>query len=193
MSWKQWVAAAVVSVTFVWAVPAQAGDLKITLPKRSHLTPVQRLNQDGVEAIRKHKHEKAETFFYKAYLLDPEDPFTLNNLGYISELKGQVDRALNFYSLAGQQATDAAIAKASSPRVEGRSLREALAIPDMPLQINHDNVEAVRLLAQGRGPEADLLLLQALKAVSYTHLDVYKRQSQHIPRRTHRTMIDELD
>ena len=139
MSWKQWVAAAVVSVTFVWAVPAQAGDLKITLPKRSHLTPVQRLNQDGVEAIRKHKHEKAETFFYKAYLLDPEDPFTLNNLGYISELKGQVDRALNFYSLAGQQATDAAIAKASSPRVEGRSLREALAIPDMPLQINHDN------------------------------------------------------
>jgi Flp pilus assembly protein TadD len=164
MSWKQWVAAAVVSVTFVWAVPAQAGDLKITLPKRSHLTPVQRLNQDGVEAIRKHKHEKAETFFYKAYLLDPEDPFTLNNLGYISELKGQVDRALNFYSLAGQQATDAAIAKASSPRVEGRSLREALAIPDMPLQINHDNVEAVRLLAQGRGPEADLLLLQALKA-----------------------------
>jgi Flp pilus assembly protein TadD len=116
-----------------------------------------------VEAIRKHNYEKAETFFYKAYLLDPEDPFTLNNLGYISELKGQVDRALTFYTLAGQQATDAAIAKASSPRVEGRTLKEALAIPDMPLQINHDNVEAVRLLAQGRGPEADLLLQQALK------------------------------
>ena len=33
----------------------------------------------------------------------------------------------------------------------------------MPLQINHENVEAVRLLAQGRGPEADLLLQQALK------------------------------
>jgi Flp pilus assembly protein TadD len=47
--------------------------------------------------------------------------------------------------------------------VEGRTLKEALAIPDMPLQINHDNVEAVRLLAQGRGPEADLLLQQALK------------------------------
>ncbi len=164
MSWKPLVAAAVVSVTFGWGARAQAGDLKITLPRRSHLTPVQRLNQDGVEAIRKHNYEKAETFFYKAYLLDPEDPFTLNNLGYISELKGQVDRALNFYTLAGQQATDAAIAKASSPRVEGRTLKEALAIPDMPLQINHDNVEAVRLLAQGRGPEADILLQQALKA-----------------------------
>ncbi len=164
MCWKQWVAAAIVSVTLGWAGRAQAGDLKITLPKRSHLTPVQRLNQDGVEAIRKHNYEKAETFFYKAYLLDPEDPFTLNNLGYISELKGQVDRALNFYTLAGQQATDAAIAKASTPRVEGRTLKEALAIPDMPLEINHENVEAVRLLAQGRGPEADLLLQQALKA-----------------------------
>jgi Flp pilus assembly protein TadD len=163
MSWKHWIAVAVISATFGCPVQAQAGDLKITLPKRSHLTPVQRLNQDGVEAIRKHNYEKAEIFFYKAYLLDPEDPFTLNNLGYISELKGQVDRALNFYTLAGQQATDAAIAKASSPRVEGRTLKEALAIPDMPLQINHDNVEAVRLLAQGRGPEADLLLQQALK------------------------------
>ncbi len=164
MSWKQWVAAAIVSITLGWAGRAQAGDLKITLPKRSHLTPVQRLNQDGVEAIRKHNYEKAETFFYRAYLLDPEDPFTLNNLGYISELKGQVDRALNFYTLAGQQATDAAIAKASTPRVEGRTLKEALAIPDMPIEINHENVEAVRLLAQGRGPEADLLLQQALKA-----------------------------
>lgn len=164
MSWKRWVFAGIVSVTVGWGSPAQAGDLKITLPKRSHMTPVQRLNQEGVEAIRKHNYEKAETFFYKAYLLDPDDPFTLNNLGYISELKGQVDRAQNFYSLAGQEATDAAIDKASSRKVEGRTLKEALAIPDMPLQINHDNVEAVRLLSQGRAPEADLLLQQTLKA-----------------------------
>jgi Flp pilus assembly protein TadD len=139
-------------------------ELKITLPRRSHLTPVQRLNQQGVEDIQKHKYEKAETSFYKAYLLDPDDPFTLNNLGYVSELKGQVDRAVNFYALAGKEATDAAIAKASLRRVEGRTLREALAIPDMDFQMNHDNVEAVRLLAQGRGPEADLLLQKTLNA-----------------------------
>lgn len=163
MSWKQWLVAGLVGTTLGWGLHAQAGDLKITLPKRSHMTPVQRLNQDGVEAIRKHNYEKAETFFYKAYLLDPDDPFTLNNLGYISELKGQIDRAQNFYALAGKEASDAAIDKASSPRVEGRTLKEALAIPDLPLQMNHDNVEAVRLLGQGRGPEADLLLQQALK------------------------------
>jgi Flp pilus assembly protein TadD len=163
MPWKQWVVTGLVGITLGWGASAQAGDLKFTLPKRSHMTPVQRLNQDGVEAIRKHNYEKAETFFYKAYLLDPEDPFTLNNLGYISELKGQIDRAQNFYALAGKQASDAAIDKASSPRLEGRTLKEALAIPDLPLQVNHDNVEAVRLLGQGRGPEADLLLERALR------------------------------
>jgi Flp pilus assembly protein TadD len=168
MSWKvmfrnAWVAAAVVSVSVVSSPQARAGDIKITLPRRSHMTPVQRLNQEGVEAIRKHSYEKAETCFYKAYLLDPDDPFTLNNLGYVSELKGQIDRAQNYYTLAGQLSTEAAIAKASSPRLEGRTLKEALAIPNTPLQANHDNVEAVRLLSQGRGPEADLLLQKTLK------------------------------
>ena len=84
-------------------------------------------------------------------------------LGYIAELQGQVDRALKFYALAGQQATDAVIDRASSRRVEGRSVKEALAIPDRPLQVNHDNVEAVRLLAQGRAPEADLFLKNVLE------------------------------
>jgi Flp pilus assembly protein TadD len=140
-----------------------AKDIKITLPRRSRLTPVQQLNRDGVEAVQKHNYEKAEGFFYKAYLLDPDDPFTLNNLGYISELQGQIDRAQRFYQLAGEQATDAVIDVTTAQRVRGRSVREALAIPDLPLQNNHDNVEAVRLLSQGRGPEADLLLQQALK------------------------------
>jgi Flp pilus assembly protein TadD len=163
MCWKVWVAAGIVSISVLGVPSAHAGDIKITLPRRSHMTPVQRLNQEGVEAIRKHSYGKAETLFYKAYLLDPDDPFTLNNLGYISELQGQVDRAQRYYSLAGQQATEAAIDKASSPRLEGSTLKEALAIPDMPLQVNHDNVEAVRLLSQGRGTEADLLLQKALK------------------------------
>lgn len=162
MSWKRWVVASVICTAVGSSIGAWAGDLKVTLPKRSHLTPVQRLNQEGVNAIRKHSYDKAETLFYKAYLLDPDDPFTLNNLGYISELQGQVDRALNFYALAGKQATDAVIDRASSRRVEGHSIKEALAIPDLPLQINHDNVEAVRLLSQGRAPEADVFLKKVL-------------------------------
>ncbi len=145
---------------------AQASDKewKITIPKRSHLTPVQRLNREGVEAVRKHNYKKAEQLFYKAYLFDPDDPFTLNNLGYVSELQGQIDRAQRFYELAAQQSSDAIVDQASVRRVIGRPMKEAMAITDQPLQINHDNVEAVRLLSQGRAPEADLLLQDALKA-----------------------------
>lgn len=146
---------------------AQAGDLKITIPKRSTLTPVQRLNREGVEALRKHNYAKAEQLFYKAYLFDPDDAFTLNNLGYISELQGQIDRAQNFYSLAAEQASEAVIDRASVRRVEGRPMKEALAMSDQPLQINHANVEAVRLLSQGRAPEADLLLEETLKIDSH--------------------------
>jgi Flp pilus assembly protein TadD len=163
MAWKNFLLASMTAALISVCSNAVAGEIKITLPRSSHLTPVQRLNQKGVEAIHKHEYEKAESCFYKAYLLDPDDPFTLNNLGYVSELQGQVDRALNFYKLAGEQATDAVIAMASSPRVKGRSIKEALAVPDLPLQIDHDNVEAVRMLSQGRAPEADLFLTQVLQ------------------------------
>jgi Flp pilus assembly protein TadD len=142
----------------------QAADVRITLPKRSHTTPVQKLNREGVEEVRKHRYEKAEGLFYKAYLLDSDDPFTLNNLGYVSELQGQVDRAQRFYELAAQQPTEALIDRASSKSVEGRSVAEALAIPTGPLKLDHENVEAVRLLSKGRAPEADLLLQQSLKS-----------------------------
>jgi Flp pilus assembly protein TadD len=164
---QQWVAA--IAVGLMLGSQAWAGDIKISLPKRSNPTPVQRLNQKGVEAVRSHNYAKAEALFYKAYLLDPDDPFTLNNLGYVSEMQGQVDRALSFYALAGKQPTDAVIYRASSDRinakkVENRSVNEALNISPQSLQVNHDNVEAVRLLSQGRAPEVDLLLQQTLKS-----------------------------
>lgn len=142
---------------------AQAGDLKITIPRRGKLTPVQRLNREGVEAVRKHNYSKAERLFYKAYLFDPDDAFTLNNLGYIAELKGEVDRAQRFYELAAAQSSEAVIDLASASRVKGQPMKDAMALTSEPLQINHANVEAVRLLAQGRAPEADLILQEALK------------------------------
>jgi Flp pilus assembly protein TadD len=163
MSWKDWMVAGTMAVALTWVPNLHAKDLKITLPKRSHLTAVQRLNQEGVLEIHKHRYERAETLFYKAYLLDPDDPFTLNNVGYVAELQGQVERAQKFYELAAQQSTEAVVYRASSSKVEGRTMKQALAISDVPLEINHDNVEAVRLLSQGRAPEADILLQKALK------------------------------
>lgn len=141
---------------------AFAGDIKIEIPKRSPLTPVQRLNREGVQALRKRNYEKAEKIFYRAYLFDPEDPFTLNNLGYIAELKGDAERAHSFYTLASQQASDAVIDVATTKSVEGSPMEAALNVQELPLQMNHDNTEAVRLMSQGRAPEADILLQRAL-------------------------------
>src|SRR5690349_1242867 len=119
------VLAAIAAVCGVAPHRAWAGDLKIMIPKRSQPTPVQRLNREGVNAIRKQRYQEAETLFYKAYLYDPGDPFTLYNLGYVSELEGQLDRAQKFYAMASQQATDAVIARAEPSALEGRPMRDA--------------------------------------------------------------------
>src|SRR5207248_11165809 len=95
--------------------PLHAQDLRITIPKRTQATPVQKLNRDGVKEIQKHHLAKAERLFYKAYLIDPDDPFTLNNLGYISELQGKIERAQRYYELAAKENnSETSIAEASA-------------------------------------------------------------------------------
>jgi Flp pilus assembly protein TadD len=155
---------AIVGVMLSFGPPnAWGGDLKLTIPRHSQLTLVQRLNREGVDAIRKQQYEKAETLFYKAYLFDPGDPFTLNNLGYISELQGQLERAQKFYALSSEQATDAVIDHASAKALEGKPMRDAFGmLRDAPMQVDRLNFEAVRLLSADRGREADVLLQKAL-------------------------------
>jgi Flp pilus assembly protein TadD len=144
---------------------AYAGDLRITIPKHSKLTPVQRLNRDGVAAVRKQHYKRAEQLFYKAYLLDPDDPFTLNNLGYISEIQGQLDRAEHFYELARQQNTSAVVDAAGLRKVQGLPLDQVLNF-HQPVQADRYSVEATRLLWERRPFDADQLLQSALQSDS---------------------------
>lgn len=155
--------AAIVLLTGCGFQSAWAHDVKLTIPRHSQLTPVQRLNRDGVEAVSKHEYEKAEALFYKAYLYDPADPFTLNNLGYISELQGNLDRALKFYQLASEQGGDAYIARSNAKNLEGKPMRYAFEeVKDVPMRVNHMNVEATELLSQSRNEEAEAILQKAL-------------------------------
>jgi Flp pilus assembly protein TadD len=162
MSWKQWLIA--LCICTVWAAQsARAGDWKINIPRRSKPTPVQSLNRQGVDAVRKHDFEKAKSLFYRAYLLDPDDPFTLNNLGYMSEIEGQVEQAQAFYSLASRQGTDAVVDRASTPHMEGQPFLSAVSSAhNVPLEVNRANIAAVRLLSEGRASEAELLLQHAI-------------------------------
>ncbi len=140
-----------------------AHDLRVTIPGRSELTPVQRLNREGVDAIDKHQYAKAEALFYKAYLYDPADPFTLNNLGYISELQGELDRAQKFYALASEQGSRAVIDMSNSRQLEGKPMTYALtSLKDVPMRVNRMNIDAIELLSQRQDFEAYDLLRQAL-------------------------------
>jgi Flp pilus assembly protein TadD len=143
---------------------AWAGDvLKITIPRHSELTPVQRLNREGVEAVQKKQYDKAAALFYKAYLYDPADHFTLNNLGYISELQGELDRANKFYALASEQGSDANIDRSNRKLLEGKPMQSAFkTLQDGPMRVNRMNVKAMDLLSKDRGFEAVALLHEAL-------------------------------
>jgi Flp pilus assembly protein TadD len=146
------------------AVPSGAQELRIPLPKKSKYTPVQQLNRDGVAALKKNDISKAKRLFYKAYLIDPNDPFTLNNLGYVSELEGNLDRAQRYYDQAQANTSEAMIDRSTSQDAMGKPVAKIAGhTAEGPLKVNQLNSEALGLLRQDRAPEADVVLQQALK------------------------------
>jgi len=142
---------------------ARAGDLRIALPKRAITTPVQQLNREGVEAINKHRVDKAKKLFYQAYLLDPDDPFTLNNLGYISELEGDADRAQRFYALAREQSFGAVVDQSNKAGLRGKTVAQAADMLDRDLQVNRANLQAMQLLQKNQVLDAEEQLKNSLK------------------------------
>ena len=149
----------------VLSVAAHAGDLRINIPKRTQATPVQKLNREGVKEVQKHRLDRAEKLFYRAYLIDPDDPFTLNNLGYISELQGKVERAQRYYALAAKENnSETVIAEASARKLQGHKLSEITnSYGNLDLQVNRGNIQAMALLQQGRNQEAEDVLRETLK------------------------------
>ena len=153
-------------VLSVLSVAMQAGaqQMRIPLPKKSKYTPVQALNRDGVAALKKHDIGKAKRLFYKAYLIDPNDPFTLNNLGYVAELEGSLERAQRYYDQAQANTSEAVIDRSTAEEVQGKTVASVAGhTAEGPLKVNELNSEALGLLNRDRAPEADVVLQQALK------------------------------
>ena len=148
----------------MFVMQGQAQQLRLPLPKKSKYTPVQQLNRDGVNALQKNRVDKAKRYFYKAYLIDPNDPFTLNNLGYVAELEGDIDRAQRYYDQAQANTSEALVDRSTEPQDLGKPVAKiAGRTAEGPMRVNELNSQALRLLNQDRAPEADLLLQQALK------------------------------
>ncbi|HWC15600.1 MAG TPA: tetratricopeptide repeat protein [Terriglobales bacterium] len=158
---------AVAACLLVWlsiSLRAEEKAWRITIPKHSKPTPVQSLNRDGVKAVGKHDYEKAKKLFYKAYLLDPNDPFTLNNLGYMAELEGDVDRAQRFYQLSQEANSQATVDAASKEELKGKTLAAVAGHAHAgDVQVNVLNVEAISLLNKDRVAEADATLQKAIR------------------------------
>ena len=151
------------SLFLISSLALNAGDLRIPLPKKSKYTPVQALNRDGVKAVEKHEYKRAKMLFYKAYLIDPNDPFTLNNLGYMAELDGDADRASRFYALSAEIGSDAVIDRSNDEMMKGKPVSVVAGrAEDKGIKINRLNNEAIVLLEKDRAPEADLILQKAL-------------------------------
>jgi len=141
------------------AVPTFAGDLKIPIPERGKSTPAQKLNREGVRELKRGHVEKAKKLFYRAYLVDPGDPFTLNNLGYVAELDGDADRALRYYALAAKEHTDAIIDQSSETALKGKPLDDAFRqVDDSDREISKISEQAIVLLKEGHLFEARNLL-----------------------------------
>lgn len=146
-------------------IQSRATGIKISIPKHTEPTPVQKFNREGVNALQHHDLRKAERLFYRAYLIDPDDPYTLNNLGYISELQGKVERAQRYYDLAAKENnSESIISEASERKLEGRKLSDVTgSYGRLDLKINRGNVLAMALLQQGRNQEAEDVLRQTLQ------------------------------
>jgi Flp pilus assembly protein TadD len=155
------------SLLFASLLQAEEKALRINIPKHTKPTPVQALNRDGVKAVQKRDYATAKKLFYKAYLLDPNDPFTLNNLGYMAELDGDVERAQRFYQLSQEENSQATVDRSSNEDLKGKTVAAVAGHAQTgDVQINVMNVEAISLLNKDRVAEADAVLQKALRIES---------------------------
>ena len=87
---------------------------------------VAELNLRGVSAVNRNDLRAAETDFRKAYALDPNNAFAMNNIGYVAELDGDRETAQFFYDRARQSAgASAVVGVATSTTAEGKKLLAA--------------------------------------------------------------------
>jgi hypothetical protein len=86
------------------------------------------LNLQGVSALNHNEPQKAEDFFRQAYRLDPQNAFSMNNMGFLAEVYGDEETAADFYSHArhGDQA-GTAVSVASRHAMVGEAVGQVAA------------------------------------------------------------------
>ena len=113
-----------------------AQSLRRRLAKESEQeTRVAGLNVRGVAAANRNDLSAAAEDFRNAYRLNPGDPFTLNNIGYVAEMEGDRETAQFYYDQAQKVAgANATVGLATRRSVVGMKLFAVSANSDTSVQ-----------------------------------------------------------
>lgn len=79
------------------------------------------------DAVLAYKNGDVETFkanMKKAHEIDPQDPYVLNNMGFIYEMDGNKVEAVNHYKEASQKAGNRTVDVSQVKDQEGRPLKD---------------------------------------------------------------------
>ena len=122
-SWSRWIARGEASRSARWPPIVQAS-WKRRLENTDTRSAGGFAYGARVSATNRNDWQAARQDFLKAYSLDPNSAFSLNNLGYVSERDGDLETAQFFYTKA-QNAGDAnaRVGLASDSAAEGEKLR----------------------------------------------------------------------
>jgi Flp pilus assembly protein TadD len=116
---------------------------------------VTRLNLRGVSALNRNQVSQARQFLQQAYRIDPGNAFSLNNMGYISEVEGDRETADYYYAKAREaNRSSVRVALATRKSVEGQKLASVAGQNEQTVQVAEERRLAA-LRAQG-GPPAPL-------------------------------------
>ena len=89
---------------------------------------VNRLNVAAMGLMSKDRAPEAELTLRKALQIDPNNPFTLNNLGYALEKEGELEQAVHYYDGRRQLRSNEKVVVALNRSWRGRPISEISAI-----------------------------------------------------------------
>jgi tetratricopeptide (TPR) repeat protein len=88
------------------------------------MSETQRLVRKGVRAFNDGDIDKFKEYTREAYEKSPDDPFVLNNMGYIEEMEGNKEKAFEFFKKAAEKADDRTVDLSQFKDQEGRSIND---------------------------------------------------------------------
>jgi tetratricopeptide (TPR) repeat protein len=122
------------------------------------------LNLRGVSALNRNDPDAARHYFEQAYKLNPTDAFTLNNMGYLSELDGDRETADDFYARARQaEGAQNRVTMSTQRSVEGMRMGIVADVNDQKVE---NKIEALAEARRAQGGPAPQLMRRNGTAVT---------------------------